>query len=330
MAETLPAPLVDLADLGARAADFARASRSVATLRVYRSDWADFSAWCTIVNLERLPADPTTVGWYLTARVDTLSVATLGRRVATIAVAHKLAGHRLDTRHPAIADVLSGIRREYGHRRAPKKAISVDELRAMLRKLPATVAGIRDRAILLIGFAGAFRRSELTALDIGDLNITSRGVAITVRRSKTDQQGQGATIGIPRSRKATCPVAALEAWLSRLPIESTYQDDRDQNKNTPIMPVFRPVSRHGHISLLRLSDEALAEVVKNAAKRIGLDPSQYAGHSLRRGFMTAASAAGADLAPIMRQSRHRSVSIAMGYIEQGQIFNNPASKAIGL
>jgi integrase len=246
--------------------------------------------------------------------------------VASIAVAHKLAGHRLDNRHPAIADVLVGIRRELGGRAKPKKAISVDELRHMVRKLPATVAGTRDRAILLIGFAGAFRRSELTALDFVDLNVNTRGVAITVRRSKTDQQGQGATIGIPRSRKATCPVAALEAWLSTL-----IRTDRTGGSDTPdSSPVFRPISRHGLISGLRLSDEALADVVKHAAKRIGLDPRQYAGHSLRRGFMTAASAAGADLAPIMRQSRHRSVSIAMGYIEQGQIFSNPASKAIGL
>jgi hypothetical protein len=152
-----------------------------------------------------------------------------------------------------------------------------------------------------------------------------------VRRSKTDQQGHGTTIGIPRSRKATCPVAALEAWLSSA--SSSESDSLVANvakERSENMPVFRPVSRHGRISDIRLSDEALASVVKNAAERIGLDPAQYAGHSLRRGFMTAASAAGADLAPIMRQSRHRSVSIAMGYIEQGQIFSNPASKAIGL
>lgn len=134
-----------------------------------------------------MPAEPATVSLYLTARSGELSVATLRHRVATIAVAHKLAGHRRDNRHPAIPDVLSGIRRELGTRANPKKAISVDELRQMIRKLPPTVTGTRDRAILLIGFAGAFRRSELTALN-GDLNITSRGVAITVRRGKTDQQ----------------------------------------------------------------------------------------------------------------------------------------------
>lgn len=312
----LPAVLDALDDLGERATDFARASRSVATLRAYRADWSDFSAWCESVGRERLPTEPETVGLYLAARARELKVATLRRRVASIAVANKLVGGRLDTRHPAIADVLAGIRRELGARASPKNAISVDELRAMLRKLPDTVSGIRDRAILLIGFAGAFRRSELTALDLVDLNVNSRGVAITVRRSKTDQQGHGQTIGIPRSRKATCPVAALEAWLVR--------------GNITAGPVFRPISRHGHVSPLRLSDEALAGVLKLAAERIGLDPAKYAGHSLRRGFMTAASAAGADLAQIMKQSRHRSTSVAMTYIDEGRIFSNPASRAIGL
>ena len=154
----LPAVLDALDDPGQRATDFARASRSVATLRAYRADWSDFSAWCESVGRERLPTDPETVGLYLAARARELKVATLRRRVASIAVANKLVGGRLDTRHPAIADVLAGIRRELGARASPKNAISVDELRAMLRKLPDTVSGIRDRVILLIGFAGAFRR----------------------------------------------------------------------------------------------------------------------------------------------------------------------------
>ena len=148
----LPAVLDALDDLGERATDFARASRSVATLRAYRADWSDFSAWCESVGRERLPTEPETVGLYLAARARELKVVTLRRRVASIAVANKLVGGRLDTRHPAIADVLAGIRRELGARASPKNAISVDELRAMLRKLPDTVSGIRDRAILLIGF----------------------------------------------------------------------------------------------------------------------------------------------------------------------------------
>lgn len=316
MTEKLPAIISDLADLGTRAADFARTSRSIATLRAYRSDWQDFAAWCAGTGLSPLPVAPTTIGLYLTSRARQLTIATLRRRVASISVAQKLSGHRVDTRHPAIADVLSGIGRQLGSRPDRKNAISVDELRQMLRKLPDSIAGARDRAILLIGFAGAFRRSELASLNLDDLTFNSRGAAIMVRRSKTDQQGLGATIGIPRSRKATCPVAALETWLAAGRIVAG--------------PVFRPISRHGHVSPLRLSDEALAHVVKLAAERIGLDPRKYAGHSLRRGFMTAASAAGADLAQIMRQSRHRSTAVAMSYVDEGRLFSNPASRAIGL
>jgi integrase len=333
LSETLPARIVSLADLSARAADFARASRSVATLRAYRTDWADFTAWCDGMGQTPMPSDPALVGLYLTDRSRSLSVATLRRRVASISVANKLSGHRLDTGHPAIADVLAGIRRELGSRANSKNAISVDELRRMLRKLPDNVTGARDRAILLIGFAGAFRRSELTALDIIDLTINSRGVAIMVRRSKTDQQGLGATIGIPRSRKATCPVAALETWLNLSEVDGVrllVNAEMGLGRPRLEVPVFRPVSRHGHVSHLRLSDEALAHVVKLAAERIGLDPRKYAGHSLRRGFMTAASAAGADLAQIMRQSRHRSTAVAMGYVDEGRLFSNPASRAIGL
>jgi site-specific recombinase XerC len=238
----VPAPLVDLAELGARAADFARASRSPATVKCYRSDWADFIAWSSSVQLAALPASESTIGLYLSARAGCLSVATLRRRVAAIAVAHRLAGHRVDTKHPAIADVLAGIRRELGGRAKPKHAISVDELRAMLHKLPNSVSGIRDGAILLIGFAGAFRRSELAKFDIDDLTISSRGVAIRVRRSKTDQLGQGVTIGIPRSRKVTCPVAALEAWLGAVAVATgpLFRRSRDAATSArfacPMMP----------------------------------------------------------------------------------------------
>ncbi len=334
MADALPAIIVDLADIGVRAADFARAARSPSTLRSYKASWDDFISWCDGAGLSAMPAAPETIGLYFAARAGQLSVATLRHRLAAISVANNLAGHRVDTRHPAIADVLSGIRRELGSRAPSKSAISVEELRRILRKLPDSVAGARDRAILLIGFAGAFRRSELTALNIIDLKINSRGVAITVRRSKTDQQGLGATIGIPRSRKATCPVAALETWLNLREVDGirllvNAEVGLGQQPRLEV-PVFRPVSRDGHVSPRRLSDGAVARVVKLAAESVGLDPRKYAGHSLRRGFMTAASAAGADLAQIMKQSRHRSTAVAMGYVDEGRLFSNPASRAIGL
>src|SRR5215472_5375224 len=213
MSDTLPAPLIDLEGLGERAAAFARASRSPATRRAYGSDWRHFEAWALAAGYSALPATSGTVGIYLAAHAGQLTHSTLRRRVAAIAVAHKLAGYAFDARHPAIHDVLAGIRRELGARASTKNAITVDDLRAMIRRLPQNLHGTRDKAILLIGFAGAFRRSEIEALDVEDIAIVSRGVAINVRHSKTDQAGLGKRVGISRSKKATCPVAALEAWL---------------------------------------------------------------------------------------------------------------------
>lgn len=304
--DTLPVP-ADLATLGRRAADLARASRSPATLKAYRADLAHYAAWCARAGLPDLPADPATVGLYLAAHADTLKPATLHRRLAAVSVAHRLAGHHLDTRHPAIADVLAGIVRARGARPAQKQALAASDLKRMLRTLPQTLTGRRDRAILLLGFAACLRRSELAALTLADVEITSAGAAVTIARSKTDQAGHGLVKGVPRSRKSTCPVAALEGWLAVRPPGSGCGD-----------------------SLFAVSPATVARVVKRAAAAIGLDPARFAGHSLRRGFMTAASEAGATLQDIMAQSGHRSAKVALGYVERGQIFRNRASRAVGL
>ena len=302
-------------ELTTRAIAFARAARSPNTERAYRADWADWSAWCDAHQVVALPATPATVGLYLTDRSATHKVSSLRRRLGAIAVAHRLAGHHLDTRHPAIAEVLAGIRRTVGARQEPKRAILTDDLKTILRKIPETLLGVRDRAILLIGFAGAFRRSELVALDFSDLAFSSRGVAVTVRQSKTDQVGEGEVVGIPRSKKSTCPVAALEAWLLRAGISDG--------------PVFRSI-HVGDIVGGRLDGKDVNRTVKRAAERAGLDPASFGAHSLRSGFCTASAEGGADLALIMRQSRHRSVDVARKYVQAGQLFNNPASKALGL
>ena len=187
MVETLPA--IDLAQIGARAAELARTSRSAATERAYRSDWADFSRWCELAGLIAPPAEATTVGAYLSDRADRLKVATLNRRIAAITAAHRMAGQGFDGGHPAIAGVLGGIRRRYGTKQDAKTAILTEDLRWMVRALPATLTGVRDRAVLLVGFAGAFRRSELVAIDLGDVKLSGAGLVITIGRSKTDQEG---------------------------------------------------------------------------------------------------------------------------------------------
>jgi integrase len=329
MAETLPALPLDLGQIGARAAELARTSRSAATERAYRSDWADFAAWCRAAGLVEMPAEATTVGAYLADRADRLKVATLGRRIAAITAAHRMAGQGFDGGHPAIARVLAGIRRRYGTKQAAKTAILTDDLRRVVRALPATLAGLRDKAVLLVGFAGAFRRSELVAMDLGDLNLSEAGLVITIRRSKTDQEGAGREVGIPRSRKITCPVAALEAWLNagdglRLIVNS----EMGLGKPDLASPVFRAID-HGRLAQ-RLSGQAVAEIVKRAVRRVGLDPKKFAGHSLRSGFATSAARGGADLAFIMQQTGHKNADVARRYVQAGRLLDNPASKAVKL
>jgi len=319
MTETLPALPVDLSDLAARAAEFARGSRSAATERAYRSDWADFSGWCDRAGVSPLPAAPATVGAYLSDRAGSLKVATLNRRIAAITVAHRTAGLGLDSGHPAIARVLAGIRRAYGTQQQAKTAILTEDLRRVVRALPTTtLAGVRDKAVLLVGFAGAFRRSELAALDLGDISLSGAGLVITIRRSKTDQEGAGRQVGIPRARKSsvTCPVAALEAWLG----------ERSELTNSEAL--FLGVC-HGRPTA-RLSGKAIAWIVKRAVTRVGFDPSKFAGHSLRSGFATSAARGGADLAFIMQQTGHKSADVARRYVQTGTLLQNPASRAVKL
>jgi integrase len=329
MAETLPALPLDLGEIGARAAELARSSRSAATERAYRSDWADFAAWCRDAGLVDLPAEATTVGAYLADRADRLKVATLNRRIAAITAAHRIAGQGFDGGHPAIERVLAGIRRRYGTRPAAKTALLTEDLRRIVRALPASVAGLRDKAVLLVGFAGAFRRSELVAIDLGDVSLSEAGLVITIRRSKTDQEGAGREVGIPRARKSqgkssiTCPVAALEAWLQET---AKFLNPGDAS------PVFRAID-HSRVvpgPQGRLSGQAVAEIVKRAVRRVGLDPAKFAGHSLRSGFATSAARGGADLAFIMQQTGHRSADVARRYVQTGRLLDNPASKAVKL
>jgi integrase len=320
MVETLPALRIDLNAIGARAAAFARLSRSAATERAYGSDWVDFVAWCKSAERPSLPADPITVGAYLSDRSGILKPSTLARRIAAITAAHRLGGHGFDSSHPAVANVMAGIRRTYGTRQDAKTALLTEDLRRVVKSLPATLGGIRDRAVLLVGFAGAFRRSELVALNLEDVQISNAGITVTVRRSKTDQLGAGRELGIPRSRKsATCPAAALEAWLQ----ESRKFLNPGEIGNSP---VFRAID-HGKPAG-RLGGQAIAKIVKKAAQRVGLDPKRFAGHSLRSGFATSAARGGADLAFIMLQTGHKNADVARRYVHAGKLLDNPASKAV--
>lgn len=321
MAETAPASFASVPEVSllprfaAQAADYARAASAASTRRAYRADWTDFEAWCGAAHLVALPASPATVGGYLADRAGRLSPVTLARRVSAITKVHRLTGHEIDTRHPAIRDVLKGIRREHGKPQQRAAPATTDMIRAMISTCDDSPIGCRDRAMILIGFSGALRRSELVALDIMDISVERAGARIVINRSKTDQEGEGQVIGIVRMASETCPVAALENWLSSLPAGAGR--------------VFRRVDRHGRIGE-SLSDKAVSLVLKRRAAGAGINPDMISGHSLRAGFATSAASHGVEERVIARQTRHRSMTVLRRYIREGELFHSNASGCVGL
>ncbi len=300
-----------------QAQDYARLSRATNTQRAYRADWADFSAWCAGHGQPALPATPQTVLLYLTDAADRCKVSTLQRRLTTISQAHKAERHPSPTGDPAVRAVWAGIKRTKGTAQHGKTAAVTEDLRRMVRALPQTsTIGKRNRALLLLGFAGAFRRSELVGLDIADVVVTGDGLVVTLRRSKTDQEGAGRTVGIPYgSDPTTCPVRATTGWISAAGLTAG--------------PLFRSITRHGKVQG-RLSDWAVAQVVKAAATGAGLDPTLYAGHSLRAGLATAAAQAGVSERAIMAQTGHKSLPMVRKYIRAGSLFQDNAAAKVGL
>jgi integrase len=213
--------------------------------------------------------------------------------------------------------VMAGIRRTLGTAQEAKTPILVDDLRRMLAGLPGNLLGVRDRVLLLIGFCGAFRRSELVALDAADVAVTRDGLVVSIRRSKTDQEGEGRKIGIPyASHVETCPVRSLQDWLEKSSITAG--------------PLFRPIDRFGRMASIRLSGAAVGEIVKRYAAAVGLDATEFAGHSLRSGLATSAAAAGASERSIMRQTGHRSEKMVRRYIKDGSLFRENAVATVGL
>lgn len=306
-----------LAELLSRAQDFAREARAENTLRAYRSDWRDFEGWCRARNFLSCPASSETVALYLTALSRSHKVSTLTRRISAISQAHQTAGFPSPTEESSVRLVMAGIRRSLGTSAEAKRPVLVPDLQAMVSAIPHNVIGLRDRALLLIGFSGAFRRSELVALDWEDLAETADGLVITIRRSKTDQEAEGRKIAIPRGREeSTCPLGALSLWCTAAGSESG--------------PVFLRVNRHGQILRQRLSAEAVAIVVKRWVGRIGYEEGEFAGHSLRSGLATAAAIAGKSERAIMNQTGHRSTSTVRRYIRDGDLFRDNAAEGLGL
>jgi integrase len=239
--------------------------------------------------------------------------STIGRRVAAIRYAHKLAGLPLPTDDERVRATMRGIRRSLGTARAKKTPATVERIIAMAPLAGERLANIRDRALLLFGFASAMRRSELAALNFEDIEETSDGLRVMIRRSKTDQEGHGDVIAIPLGAIA-CPVAALKAWLEAGVITEG--------------PVFRPIAKGQRISDARLTDRSIANIVKAHAARVGLDAAAFAGHSLRSGFLTSAAARGASIFKMADQSRHKSMDTLRGYVRDAEIFKDHAGKGL--
>jgi len=308
-AASLPANLA-AAEIDA-ALSFAEQEKSAGTRRAYRADWRIFAAWCAERGLDPLPATPETVARFLSAQANEgAKASTIGRRAAAIGYAHKLAGHsEPPTNAEMVKSVMRGIRRAIGAAPKQKAPATADLVRAMLDACPDTLQGKRDRALLALGFAGAFRRSELVALEVADLAEVPDGLRVTVRRSKTDQEGLGQEIAIPRGYRLR-PVEAVQAWLAAAAISSG--------------PVFRPVLKGGRVQAEPLTAHSVAAIVKRYAELAGLDPAQFAGHSLRAGFITSAADSGAALLRIADQSRHKSLDVLRGYVRRADMFKDHA------
>lgn len=309
--------MVRLEELGTRARDFLRQAKAANTRKAYRADWADFASWCAKYRREPLPARPDTVAYYLADKSAHLKVSTLQRRLATISEAHRAAGYESPNHQPQVRLVWQGIRREKGIAQEHKKPALTKHIRLMVARLPETLLGARDRALLLLGFSGAMRRSELVGLEVSDVAQADEGLVVMIQKSKTDQVREGRKVGIPfGTNPETCPVRALHAWLEAAGIEAG--------------PLFRPVNRHGHVQEKRLSDRAVAEVVKRSLKAAGKSARGYSGHSLRAGLVTQAAIAGASERSIQDQSGHRSLAVMRRYIRDGSLFRENAAAKVGL
>ena len=298
----------------AAAVDLPKAEKALSTRKAYGTDFRLFKAWCDGKGVGALPASPETVAAFLAHEAGTgTKPSTLGRRIAAIRYAHKLAHLDTPTDSEAVKATLRGIRRTFGGAKVRKAPAIAAEMHSMVAMAPDRLSGSRDRALLLLGFAGAFRRSELVALDVADITEAKTGLLITIRRSKTDQEGEGITIAIARGDLA-CPAKALREWLDAAGIETGA--------------IFRPVNKSGVVAPSRLSDRSVANIVKAYAQRAGFDATTFSGHSLRSGFLTSAAAKGASIFKMMDVSRHKSVDTLRGYVRDAELFKDHAGAGL--
>ena len=295
-------------------------SKSVNTVRAYKSDFNDFGLFCVQSGFKALPTEPKIVSLYLTyLSTKNVKLSTIKRRLVSIGVIHRMKGQYLDTKHPIIVENLMGIKRRKGTIQKGKKPILINNLKQLIDVIDQEkieeINKLRDKSILLIGFAGGFRRNEIVSLDKEDLEFVFEGLKITVKRSKTDQFGEGLTKGIPYFENiAYCPVTILQKWLNISKITKG--------------PLFRKISKGSRLLENRLTDQTVALIIKKYLNKSGIDSSNYSGHSLRSGFATSAAESGAEERSIMAMTGHKTTQMVRRYIHEANLFKNNALNKI--
>ena len=286
-------------------------SKANNTIRAYRSDYKDFGAFCTKNGFKSLPSDPKIVSLYLThLSIKDAKMSTLRRRLVSIGIIHKLKGHYLDTKHPVIIENLMGISRKKGNYQRGKKPILINQLKAIVdvidNERTEEIKKVRDKTIILIGFGGGFRRAEIVAIDYEDLEFVTEGVKIIVRRSKTDQFGEGMIKGLPYfSNQTYCPVLHLKKWL--------------EISNIKTGSIFRKFNKGFSLNDNRLTDQSVALLLKGYLSVAGIENKNYSGHSLRSGFATASAESGADERSIMAMTGHKTTQMVRRYIREANL-----------
>ena len=294
-------------------------SKANNTLRAYKSDFKDFTTFCAKHGFNSMPSEPKVVSLYLTHLSKNSKISTLRRRLVSIGVVHKLKGHYLDTKHPVIIENLLGIKRKKGSIQIGKKPILINHLKQIINVIDdqkiEKIKKLRNKALILVGFSGGFRRTELVSIDCEDLDFVKEGVKITLRRSKTDQFGEGQIKGLPYfTNEKYCPVTSLKNWIYLSKIKTG--------------PIFRRFAKGSILTGHRLTDQSVVLIIKECLKLAGIENQNYSGHSLRSGFATVAADSGADEKSIMAMTGHKTTQMVRRYIRDANIFKNNALNKI--
>ena len=295
-------------------------SKAVNTVRAYKSDFKDFKLFCLKNGFKYLPSDPKIVSLYLTnLSTKDVKISTLKRRLVSIGVIHKLKGLYLDTKHPSIVENIMGIKRRKGSIQKGKKPLLINNLKKLInvidQKNKNEIKKYRDRSIILIGFSGGFRRNEIVSLDYDDLDFVTEGIKINLRKSKTDQFGEGLVKGLPYFKNFRyCPVLSIKRWIEISNINSG--------------PLFRRFTKGSNITKNRLTDQTVAILIKKYLELSGIDSKNYSGHSLRSGFATSAAESGVEERNIMAMTGHKSTEMVRRYIKEANLFKNNALNKI--